>query len=525
MSRARRLAAFEAVVDVSGVATLLTDRRPHGGRVAQLSARAVLVALMLGIDRHKSAHLAGAHEALVDLPVSDRIRIGAHCSTREALGDPTYRQFSSTHDVLVKVFDPTPVPSFRGVEAKDRQAHLDAARHGIDVKGVSSAREEIVDRLVEASVPGPYKQMSSSLAIDWTDHETWSRPRAKDDPCPAYDPDATWGHAKRNAPGAKEQPFFGYYAQVATMVADDGAGPVPELVRRIAFGPAEVDPPPLMATTLVRMAAEGVALGDVLADCGYSNRTPQAFALPLRRAGAVFVMDLHPHDRGRKGTHAGAVVANGNLYCPQTPGDLLDLEPLPKGASTEDAEAHERLVKERARFKLGVIAGPDKEAKTRVMCPALLGKVRCPRREESLALDYTHPDIATLPAGEPLCCVQKTVSVPVEIWAKTSQRIDYPSGAHQRSYARRVAAERTYGWLATVATIGIRRGWSRLAGTTKNALMYALAVVVRNVRLIEKFEREDRRHLREESAPTETETVHPEDPSTDHGTPSPHDSG
>jgi hypothetical protein len=525
VSRKHRLAAFEAVVDRSGVAALLDDQRPHGGREAQLSAKAVLVALMLGIDRQKSAHLTGAHGALADLSVSDRIRIGAHCSTTGVLGDPTYRQVSSTHDVLVKIFDPTPVPSFRGVEKKDRRAHLDTRRRGIDVEALLSARNEIIDRLVEASVPGAYKQMSSSLAIDWTDHETWSRPKAKDDPCPPYDPDATWGHAKRNAPGAKEQPFFGYYAQVATMVSDDGAGPIPELVRRIAFGPAQVDPSPLMATALVRMADGGVALGDVLADCGYSNRTPHTFALPLRRAGAAFVMDLHPQDLGRKGTYAGAVISNGNLYCPSTPATLLDLESLPKGADGEDAAAHERLVKERARFKLGIIAGPNKEVKTRVVCPALLGKVRCSRREESLALDFTHPDIAIVPAGEPLCCVQKTITVPVEICAKTSQRIDYPSEAHRRSYARRVGAERTYAWLATVATIGIRRGWSRLAGTTKNALMYALGVIVRNVRLIEKIEREVRQVRREESVMTETGTSSQTDTLPEHEPPSPDDSG
>lgn len=218
------------------------------------------------------------------------------------------------------------------------------------------------------------------------------------------------------------------------------------------------------------------------------------------------------------------MISNGNLYCPSTPADLLDLEPLAKGASTEEVVAHERLVNERARFKLGVIARPDRRATARVMYPALLGKVRCLRRQESLGLDYTHPGIAAVPAGTPLCCVQKTLSVPVEICAKTSQRIDYPSNAHQRSYARRVGAERTYGWLATVATIGIRRGWSRLAGTTKNALMYALAVVVRSIRLIEKFERQEHRQGREQSV-TGVETVVTQDEAPEDEAASPHDSG
>jgi hypothetical protein len=34
---------------------------------------------------------------------------------------------------------------------------------------------------------------------------------------------------------------------------------------------------------------------------------------PRRGAGAQLVQNLHPHDRGPKGTHHGTVIANGNL--------------------------------------------------------------------------------------------------------------------------------------------------------------------------------------------------------------------
>ena len=104
------------------------------------------------------------------------------------------------------------------------------------------------------------------------------------------------------------------------MVRDEGGAPVPELVRRIAVHAPLVDPAAVMTQTLLRAAKDGVALGDVLADCGYSNRVPQTFAAPLRRAGAQLVMDLHPGDRGRHGTFEGAIAANGALFCTATPG-------------------------------------------------------------------------------------------------------------------------------------------------------------------------------------------------------------
>jgi hypothetical protein len=49
---------------------------------------------------------------------------------------------------------------------------------------------------------------------------------------------------------------------------------------------------------------------------------------------------------------------------------------------------------------------------------------------------------------------------------------------------------------------GIRRGWCGLFGLAKNTLMYALAVVVRNVRIVESFERRAAREERAKSVGT-----------------------
>ncbi len=65
------------------------------------------------------------------------------------------------------------------------------------------------------------------------------------------------------------------------MVKEERGEAVPELVRRIAFAAPREDLPAVMATTLVRAYNAGVAPGDVLADCGYSNRDPETFASAL----------------------------------------------------------------------------------------------------------------------------------------------------------------------------------------------------------------------------------------------------
>ncbi len=163
-----------------------------------------------------------------------------------------------------------------------------------------------------------HRSASSSLAVDWTDVESFSTRRTKPDG--AYsDIEAAWGHRKGGGPGEKDELFFGYYLSLATMVADEGAGAVPELVRRMNLVSCDHDPVPAFVPILEHLPTSGITLGDVVADSGYAHRVPEHFALPLRAAGANLVVDLHPNDRGTQGTHQGAIAYNGNLYCPKTP--------------------------------------------------------------------------------------------------------------------------------------------------------------------------------------------------------------
>jgi hypothetical protein len=245
----------------------------------------VLLGILLALDAGRPGQLASAWRALSGLSVPDQLSVGFAESKDGECHSGTYRQFENTFSVMCAGIDPSPVPSFRGIEDSGRTLHLAARRSGVDTVAKAALLDHVGDALVEASVPATYKGASAALAVDWTDHETWSRPRSAEDPEPANDPDASFGHAKRNAPGAKDYLFFGYYAGVATMVGDDRGARVPELVRRIAVHAPRIDPAGVMAKTLLRLRDSGVALGDVLADCGYSGRQPATFAAPLRGPG------------------------------------------------------------------------------------------------------------------------------------------------------------------------------------------------------------------------------------------------
>jgi hypothetical protein len=236
------------------------------------------------------------------------------------------------------------------------------------------------------------------------------------------------------------------------------------------------------------MARAGIALGDVIADSGYAHRVASSWALPLRRLGARLVTDLHPHDRGPKGTFAGAVLANGNCYCPTTPSALLALGPLAPHAGAEVTAAHDVATAELARYKLGRISTNDADGYHRVGCPALAGKLRCPLRLDSMRLGFDRPEVADPPASPPRCCVQATVTIPPEVNAKTAQKHDYPSAAHRRSYARRTASERTFATVKDPASTDIARGWCRVMGLVAVTLFLTCAFVARNQRVVDAFE-------------------------------------
>ena len=457
------LARFEAIVDASGIAPVVEARMPIGVRPRQLQVRTLLVGMLLCQADGRPAHLRRVHQALLGLADGDRDRLGVVVSWPSGPHVLTYRQVERTFSLVTGALE---------------DEHPDGTP--------TKVCQDVLDALVEASVPGGRKDASRSLALDWTDVESFSTRRTKPDGAYA-DGEASWGHRKGGGPGEKDELFFGYYLSLATMVEDGGGGAVPELVRRMNLVACDHDPVPAAVEVLVAMAAGGTALCDVVVDSGYAHRVPARFALPLRAAGASLVMDLHPNDRGTKGTHAGAILCNGNLYCPSTPTALFDLGPLARGASEEEVATHDRRSAELARYKLGRIAGPDPDGYHRVMCPALTGKVRCPLRECSMALPLDRPEVISPPEHPPTCCTQQTVTVPPSVNQKTAQRHDYPGPAWRRSYARRSAAERANARIKDPATIDVARGWCRVMGLVPMSLFVACALIVRNLAVADAF--------------------------------------
>ena len=454
------LARLEDIIDASGAAPRIEALLPAGARCRQLRVRTLLLGMMLTLADRRPGYLTEVHAALTVLPAGDQARLGVMQDWQTGPHQLTYRQTERTFGLVARAL---------------KKEHPDGAP--------ADVLAQLCDDLLEASIPARHKDATRALAVDWTDVETFSRPphRGSRD---CADPEASWGHRNSNLPGPKGELFFGYYLSAATMMAEEHGPAVPELARRMTLTSCHLDPARALVPVLTRMPGHGIALGDILADSGYSHRDAAAWAIPLRAAGAQLICDLHPHDRGPQGTHAGAIIANGNLYCPATPRPLLELGPLPRDATPEDTATYDTQASELARHKLGPITADDADGYHRVTCPAAMGKIRCPLRPSSMTRDRSRPEILSPPEHPPACCTQQTITVPPHVAAKTRQKHDYPSPAHRRSYARRTSSERTFSTIKDTATSNIARGWCRLTGLTPLHLWLACLLTIRNQRIL-----------------------------------------
>jgi hypothetical protein len=454
------LAAVEEAIDASGAAARIEAVLPAGVRARQLSVRTLLAGMCLTQADGRPAHLTRVHQALVGLPEDDQRRLGILADWKHGPHQLTYRQTEYTFGLAARALArDTP----GGLPSPDLQAACDG--------------------LLEASVPAGFNDASASLAVDWTDLESFSRPPPHGT-SDCADPEASWGHRKNNLRHDEDELFFGYYLSAAVTVPDEHGPPVPELARRMTVSSCRHDPVPAFTPVLTALPRHGIPLGDVLADSGYSHRVPRHWASPLRAADARLVHDLHPHDRGPRGTHEGAVASNGNLYCPVTPRPLLELGPLARTAAKEQAADHDRKTSELARYKLGRLTADDEDGYHRVACPAAAGKIRCPLRPASMLLDRDRPEILQPPEQPQACCTQQTITVPADVLAKTAQKHDYPSAAWRRSYARRTGAERGFATAKDPAANDTARGWCRLMGLAPLMLFTATLLVVRNQRIL-----------------------------------------
>jgi hypothetical protein len=159
------LAVWEQIIDASGVAPRIEAMLPIGVRARQLKARTLLAGMCLAQADHRPAHLTRVHQALTGLSDDDQRRLGVVADWKHGPHLLTCRQTERTASLVAAAL---------GKDEPD----------GLPPQALQAA----CDDLLEASVPGEFKDASTSLAVDWT----WSlspgprRPGAGTAPTPKH---------------------------------------------------------------------------------------------------------------------------------------------------------------------------------------------------------------------------------------------------------------------------------------------------------------------------------------------------
>ena len=225
------LAALEEIIGTSGIAPRIEVLLPIGVRHRQLRVRTLLAGMMLSQADQRPAHLTRVRDALTALPGPDQVRLGVLEDWKTGPHQLTYRQTERTFGLVTDAL------------AKDVPDGLP-----------SQTLAAICDNLVEASIPDQFKDASTSLAVDWTDVETFSRPPSRGS-SDCADPEASWGHRSGGGPGQDSELFFGYYASAGTMMREEHGPSVPELARRMTVSSCHHDPARALVPVLTAMPA------------------------------------------------------------------------------------------------------------------------------------------------------------------------------------------------------------------------------------------------------------------------------
>ncbi|MGH9083297.1 MAG: hypothetical protein ACRDWN_08140 [Acidimicrobiales bacterium] len=470
---------------LSEVLEAVWARAHHGtGRRRALSIRTLLVGLHLARSWEGTSFLHDGYCELERLEPEERHALGI--GSRTSL---TKRRFDYLWGEVVATFDPEPVPSRRLGEAfptyEDKVGA--AARPADDADRLASWRRIVTTTACLAGVPDELLTGTVHVAVDWTDHDTWSRPVAKDSVVFAADPQAKWGSRRNKAVGERRDPFFGYDRTTVTLLPKVGGEPVPEVVLfsdLLPASPTESANVWLAVDAIELLVAFGLSIGDVVVDMAYPLVPGFAERLVLLGVKPVF----HPHtaDRGPHGTHKGAVMINGHPYCPMTPEPLRSIG---KGVRftkdhAEDAKGMEPQVKQLEAYRLEDRGKGRSPGSVRVACPARAGNVACPLYPPSMAraaqVPVVEPDEETV-AAHHQACTQRDVTVPLSARDKYAQDGVPFTKSHNKRYFRRSGVERGYAKDKDRAQGSIVRGDIRTMGRTKIGFLLAVHHGAQNV--------------------------------------------
>lgn len=352
------------------------------------------------------------------------------------------------------------------------------------------------------------------VAVDSTPVATFARPprrvgQGKDRRVITHsaDPDAGWyvreeDHADVEALPNGSWPtrlLYGYEHTLMFMVPMGEAekGMYPKLLLAIA-------PPHLPGAEPGRHAIEALAevsastdrRGLLAGDNAYVQARPESFAFPARALGYELVTDYKIDQLGTQGSYDGALLIDGQFYCPAMPRPLIEAT-LDFRRRNIDEETWRRRLRERRAYELRPKAKQRDDGSIRLMCPAAgtAPTARCSHKPGSMTrgrsantrISLNH----LLRDHPPKVCRQQTITVTAEAQDRYAQPLRHGSDEWHETY--RLMRSTNEGGNGTAKDPAFEdlgeAGRRRILGQAANALITCFLHYATNLRLIRSYAR------------------------------------
>jgi hypothetical protein len=505
---APELSVARLVIARSGVLDALSPFMvSRVGRPSTLGLKAFLVAAQLNASaRHHQAHLVQIARVLNALTADQRRSLGVD-------GWVEAEAYFRVERCFVKLC--TVLESGHETQVGGRVVRLDAPW--------------FANAIARAAIPSELR-VSSSVAVDGTDVETWGalrgeltpvdvdadtgtlgedqdgvrplrvrrRPKARvlgvgSDGRKIYtaDGDARAGH--RSATNSRAAgPYVGYELHLAVQARDvrwtngmdrTTLGPeVAGLVTTFTLAPAGTHRTRAIVPALLDAHQGGERIGDVVWDPGYSLCRPETGVFALARAGIHTTFQAVTHQRGRRPFKNGALLVDGQLFSEHLPAELADVLPMPpRGATTAEKTAYEAAFNRRARFRYGRHAGPDADGATRWRCPFCLGTLRSRAFPATMRRSRTAP---LVDVSRSRCCegILSVAAADLPLW----QPIPFGTTAWRIAMGRRQVVESVNAALKG-GYVDLARKFVRVFGLVKVTVLLGFTIAAFNLDRVQSF--------------------------------------
>ena len=206
------------------------------------------------------------------------------------------------------------------------------------------------------------------------------------------------------------------------------------------------------------------------------------------------MLDYHKDQLGVQGSHAGALLIEGNWYCPAMPQALIDATRDYRNGTIKEPAWRERIAA-RGNYLLRAKERPDAEGHQRNTCAAAghAPTVRCSNKPVSIgrttsANHRVHPDLAIV-NNPPQICVQQTATFPPEAGAKLVQTLRFGTPEWAAVYH---TLRNTIEGINGIAKDGAHSALGdpsrrRIRGVAAQTIFTALLLLGDNLRMIRSF--------------------------------------